>query len=225
MSVYSDQPLQETPVPGLLRDVTGIEPKSQGCVVFGESSRISSTQRLELYDVGGGLALFTWPAELKPQAQYLYEPGRAPRLLAMASEDDWDVEARPHLAYRNAPWQQRLYLSPTIAVSEYVSRWVGADGRRIGQHDPDTIRTGLWPWLIERGYASEKDAPGLEPFLLRLGEKRPAHLRPGLRLLRRWSREEVIALRSQDRLEEEIRGKVNRLLGSVGDGPLRLRSQ
>ena len=155
---------------------------------------------------------------------YLYERGRAPRLLIAADEDDWDVEARPHLAFRNARWQQRLYLSPTIAVSEYVSQWTGADGRRIGQHDADTIRTGLWPWLIDRGYASEEDAPELEPFLLRLG-KRPAHLRPGLRLLRRWSREEVIAFRSQNKLVEEIRGAVNRLLGSVGDGPLLLRSQ
>ena len=224
MSVYDDQPLQETPVPGLLRDVTGIEPQAEEYVLFAKNSGVSSTQRLGLYDVGGGLALFTWPAELKPQAQYLYERGRAPRLLAVAEEDDWDVEARPHLAFRNAAWQRRLYLNPTITVSGYVSQWAGADGRRIGQHDPDTIRTGLWPWLIERGYASEKDTPELEPFLLRLG-KRPAHLRPGLRLLRRWSREEVIALRSENRLVEEIRGKVNRLLGSVGDGPLLLRSQ
>ena len=223
MSVYDDQPLQETPVPGLLRDVTGIEPQAEEYVLFAKNSGVSSTQRLGLYDVGGGLALFTWPAELKPQAQYLYERGRAPRLLIAADEDDWDVEARPHLAFRNASWQQRLYLSPTIAVSEYVSQWADVDGRRIGQHDANTIRTGLWPWLIEGGYASEKDAPGLEPFLLRLG-KRPAHLRPGLRLLRRWSREEVIALRSQNKLVEEIREKVNRLLGSVSDGPLLLRS-
>ena len=224
MSVYDDQPLQETPVPGLLRDVTGIEPKAQEYVLFAKNSGVSSTQRLGLYDVGGGLALFTWPAELMPQAKYLYGSGRAPRLLAVAHKDDWDVEARPHLAFWNAAWKQRLYLSPTIAVSEYVSQWAGADGRRIGQHDADTIRTGLWPWLIERGYASEKDAPELEQFLRRLG-KRPAHLRPALRLLRRWSREEVIALRSENRLVEEIRGKINRLLGSVGDGPLVLRSQ
>lgn len=223
MSVYTDLPLLETPVPDLLRDVTGIEPKPQGFVLFGKGSRVSSTQRLELCDVGGGLALFTWPTELMPQAQYLYSGERAPRLLAAAHEDNWDVEARPHLAFWNSSWKQRLYMNPTIAVSEYVSQWAGADGGRIGQHDADSIRTGLWPWLIERGYASEKDAPELEQFLRRLG-KRPAHLRPGLRLLRRWSREEVIGFRSQNRLVEEIREKVNRLLGSVSDGPLLLRS-
>jgi len=220
MSVYTDRPLQETPVSGLLGDVTGIEPKPQGFVLLDKGNRIASTQRIELYDVGGGLALFTWPAELMPQAQYLYSGGRAARLLAVADEDDWAVEARPHLAFWNSSWKQRLYMNPTIAVSEYVSRWAGADGRRIGQHDADSIRTGLWPWLIERGYASEEDAPELEQFLRRLG-KRPAHLRPGLRLLRRWSREEVVAFRSQNRLVDEVRGAVNRLLSSVGDPPLR----
>src|SRR5665811_1585606 len=107
MSVYADQPLQETPVPSLLRDVTGIEPKAQEYVFFAKNSGVSSTQRLGLYDVGGGLALFTCPAVLMPQARYLYSGGRPPRLLRAGDEGNWPVGARPQLAFWNAPWKQR----------------------------------------------------------------------------------------------------------------------
>jgi hypothetical protein len=151
-----------------------------------------------------------------PQARYLYDGERAPRLLAAAREAGWEVDTRPHLAFRNSRAAQRFYTNPTIGVDEYVARWAGPDGRRIGQHEPGAIRTGLWPWLLERGYASHADEPELEPFLARLG-RRPAHLRPGLRLLRRWRGNEIAALGGRDALAHEIRSAVNRLLTAVGD--------
>jgi len=90
-------------------------------------------------------------------------------------------------------------MNPAMTAEHYVEGWAGPDGRQIGQHEADVIRLRLWPWLLERGYASPADGPGLEPFLARLGQ-RPAHLRPGLRLLRRWGRAEVEGLRERSEL-------------------------
>lgn len=219
----ADLHLLETPLPELLREVTDLEPKPPGSHVrLDEGAGVRSTQRLALGDVGGGAVVFTWPAELGPQAHYLYDGERAPRLLAAARDGGWEADARPHLAFRNSRASQRLYTNPVISVEDYIARWAGADGRRIGQHEADAVRRGLWPWMLERGYASPTDEPELEPFLARLG-RRPAHLRPGLRLLRRWRRDEVEALHRRGALANEIRSAVNRLLVAVGDPPLAAR--
>jgi hypothetical protein len=217
----ADLHLLETPLPEFLRDVTGLVPKPGGTHVrLDEGAGIRSTQRLALGDVGGGVVVFTWPAELGPQAHYLYDGERASRLLAAARDGGWDVDPRPHLAFRNSRASQRLYTNPLIGADDYVAGWAGADGRRIGQHEADTVRRGLWPWMLERGYASPTDEQELEPFLARLG-RRPAHLRPGLRLLRRWRRDDVEAIQRRGALANEIRSAVNRLLVAVGDPPLR----
>ena len=57
----------------------------------------------------GGVVAFTWPAELVPQAKYLYADGRELRLLQAADEGGWEVDMRPHLAFRNSRPEQRLY--------------------------------------------------------------------------------------------------------------------
>jgi hypothetical protein len=140
----------------LLREVTGLELESSGHALLGEGARVRSTQRLALGDVGSGIVAFTWPAELQPQAQYLYQGDRARRLLVAAGEDGWDVEPRPHLAF-----------------------WLSS---------PE----------VERGYASQEDEPELGSFIARLKrKKRAAHLRPGLRLRCKWSRDEAAALFEQ----------------------------
>jgi len=216
----ADLHLLETPLPDLLREVTGLEPNPSGSFAMLKGAGVRSTQRLALGDVGGGVAGFTWPAELVPQAEYLYHGGRAPRLLAAAGDGGWEVDTRPHLAFWNSSPRQRLYMNPTIGPEEYVARWAGTDGRQIGQHDPSTIRAELWPWLLERGFASHKDDPELGLFLGRLGQ-RPAHLRPGLRLLRHWGRDDVTALRANGKLANEIRSAVNCLLLAVDDPQLR----
>jgi hypothetical protein len=169
--------------------------------------------------VGGGIVAFTWPGELKPQARRLYDGGRAARLLQAAYAGGWEVDTRPHLAFWNSVPAQRLYTNPTIDVEDYVVQWAGADRGRIGQHETSTIRIEVWPWLLERGYASRPDEPELEPFLRRLG-RRPAHLRPGLRLLRRWSRDEVEAFKDRGSLVRDIRSSINQLLDAVDDRSL-----
>jgi hypothetical protein len=77
----------------------------------------------------------------------------------------------------------------------------------------------LWPWLKQRGYASALDAGALEDFLAILGRRR-AHLRPGLRLLRRWDANEVEALGGSSELASAIRRAVDGVLGAAGEPPL-----
>lgn len=205
----------------LLRAITGADPEPDGVHVrLDESIGTKSTQRLALGRPAGGVALFTWPAELNDQALHVYDGSRAERLLAVAGESGWDVDPRPQLAFRNSRPSQRLYMNPEMGVAEYVARWSGPDLRRIGSHEPETIRAGLWPWLREQGFASAADEQELEPFLRRLG-RRPAHLRPGLRLLRRWRPAEVSALEAEGRLVAELRSATNRLLAGLGDALLR----
>lgn len=222
--VLDDLHLLETPDSDLLREVTGLDLEPSGHALLDTGAGVRSTQRLALGDVGGSVVVLTWPAELQPQAKYLYKSDRARRLLAAAEESDWDVDPRPHLAFWLSSTDERVYLNPTLGLEEYVARWAGPDGEQIGQHDADTIHSDLWPWLLKRGFASAEDEALLGPFVVRLkARKRPAHLRPGLRLLHRWDRENVAELRSGGELSGEIRGAVNKLLVAVGDPELPAR--
>lgn len=215
----ADLKLLERPLPDLARDVTGVEPGSSGHVLIDKALRVRSTQRLAIARVDGGVVAFTWPGELQSQARFLYSSDRAHRLVGAAREGGWDIDTRPHLAFWNSPPSQRLYLNPTIGVDEYVERWAGADGANIRQHEAETIRPRLWPWLLGRGFASSGDERELDDFLTRLG-RRAAHLRPGLRLLRRWEADEVEELAAANLLSDEIRAAVNDLFDAIGDGRL-----
>ena len=111
-----------------------------------------------------------------------------------------------------------------MTVGQYVARWAGPDGDTIGGHYVGAVRDELWPWLLERGYATDQDTELLEPFLERVAARnRDVHLRPGLRLLRRWSPEEVAELDRAGWLAERIRDAVNELLVAVGDPALPAR--
>src|SRR5688572_1783827 len=99
-----DVGLFESPRPSLLREVSGIEPEpSGGHVLLDEHAGVRSAQRLALSDVGGGIVVALWPAELKPQAQYLYSDGRGRAMVEAARERSWDVWAVPHLAFFTSP--------------------------------------------------------------------------------------------------------------------------
>lgn len=214
-----DDDLFEVHRPGLLQQVTGIEPEpSAPHVRFEVRTRIRSTQRLALAALDGGVIVGLWPAELKPQAEYLFQAGRATRMVAAALELGWSVTANPHLAFRNARPSQRLYLNPSVDAGEYAKRWEGADGRRIGQYSPDEVRRMLWPWLKERGYVSSGGDEVLEEFLSILG-RRPAHLRPGLRLQGRWDAGVEQGL-TEPELAVAIRREVNAVLGAAGEPQL-----
>jgi hypothetical protein len=79
------------------------------------------------------------------------------------------------------------------------------------------VRRFLWPWLKQRGYADAADDEALEQFLGVLG-KRPAHMRPGLRLKRRWDSDAIGRLGGRHELALSIRRDVNAIL-RAGDEP------
>jgi hypothetical protein len=211
----TDEHLFETPRPELLHEISGIEPEPSLIHVRLDEHGLRSIQRLALADVGGGILAALWPAELAPQARYLYGGHRGGALVQAARGEGWTVEASPHLAFFTAPPRQRLYLDPQVDVDEYVHRWEGPDAGWIGQYTAAEVRQELWPWLKERRYAAATDDEALQDFLAILG-RRPAHLRPGLRLHRRWDAEAVRALDKQQ-LVVSIRQAVNRVLTAADD--------
>ena len=85
----------------------------------------------------------------------------------------------------------------------------------------DEAREKLWPWLLERGYATSVDADELDAFIERVSKaNRDVHLRPGLALIRHWTRENVDALRLRGALAGEIRDALGRILEALDDLPL-----
>jgi hypothetical protein len=168
-----DPPLFETPHIDLLREISGITPEPAGTHVRLDRHGVRSTQRLALDDVGGSLLAGLWPAELKPQARYLYSHGRARALLAAARALDWSARPSPHLAFYTAHPQRRLYLEAQVEVDEYARRWAGEDGSWIRQYGAAEVRRTLWPWLKRRGYATAADDDELERFLLFSGAAAP----------------------------------------------------
>ena len=60
------------PSPELLAGVARAQPERGGEWVDLARQGFRSTQRMRLGDLGDGVTLATWPAELQPQARYLY---------------------------------------------------------------------------------------------------------------------------------------------------------
>jgi hypothetical protein len=211
---------------GLLRDATGIDdvfhedrPDADASVMVRiKAIGSKSTERLSLWWQPGGLALGTWPAELKEQAKATYRTGRAQRIVDFAAGDpaSWRVGSNLYLAYRFASVSQRVYLTCNLGLEEYVRGWLGEDFAFVGGHHRDRVRPVLWPWLLERGYASAADGTLLPGFLDRLG-KRDAHLRPGIGLQRSWSSAEAASLDGADALAEELRAAITEILGVLNE--------
>jgi hypothetical protein len=206
----------ESPHPTLLREISGIEPEPSGVhVLLDKHAGVQSTQRLALGDAGGGIVVALWPAELKPQADYLYTNGRGKAMVMAAREHGWDVRPSPHLAFFTSPPSQRLYMAPELDPEEYAERWEGADAWHIGQHSADEVRQHLWPWLKQRGYASAEDDDVLRQFLSLLG-RRPTHLRPAMRFRRQWDAAAVSQL-GRTELASAVRAEVNDILQAAGE--------
>ncbi len=197
----------------VLREATGIDDVEPAI-------RAKSTQRICLQQQADSLALGTWPAELKPQAEALYRTGRAQRLMDFVAEHPEAWQARPNLqlAFRNALVAQRLYLHCSLDVTEYIHRWSGSDFTLVGAHHHDQIRETLWPWLRENQYAGPEDDEQLDAFLKRLG-RREAHLRPGIELRRLWPWAHAVDLDERGALASEVRTAVAKLLTAL-DEPL-----
>ncbi len=90
----------------------------------------------------------------------------------------------------------RVYLTCRLDPAEYARRWQGEDWKQVGAHHRNHIVPDLWPWLLERGYASQQDRDRLDPFLHALG-RRFAHLRPTIHVSRSWDWNEA------ERLDDE----------------------
>lgn len=210
-----DADLYEDSRPDLLQSVTGILPEMAGSHVLLGRVGYRSVQRLVLAETNGGVTVGLWPAELKPHALYLYSDSRADRFVGVADEGGWLVQPNPHIAFWLAPVHQRLYLDPSLELRPYVELWEGPGHSWIGGHLRDDLDGSLWPWLKDRGLASDADDGSFEQFLRILASRPQAHLRAGLYAKRIWSQEEV-AMRSTS-LASEIRTEVNRLLMAIGE--------
>jgi hypothetical protein len=220
----------------LLREATGLEPERVGLVHVRLDTALGacSLQRAALdFDEHDRLTLHLWPGELKPQAEHLYAAGHADRLCALATNGDtngaragqgsprWRVEPQPLLGFRNAPRRTRVYMTCRLDAQTYARRWEGEDWGHVGAHHRDKLRTELWPWLLERGYASEGDTARLDPFLHALG-RRFAHLRPSMHVSRSWDWNEAERLDDEGLLPGEIHDALNRVLGLLGEPQLPL---
>jgi hypothetical protein len=180
---------------------------------------VCSLQRAALDIDDERLTLHLWPGELKAQAEHLYAGGHAERLCELLEDGDaWQVRPQPLLGFRNAPVRTRVYLTCELDPGEYARRWQGEDWKRVGAHHRNHILPDLWPWLLERGYASEDDTARLEPFLRALG-RRFAHLRPSMHVSRSWGWEEAERLDDEGLLPGEIHAALNRALALL-DEPL-----
>jgi len=173
----------------LLIDVAGVQPEPERDWVHLGRLDFRSTQRLWIGDYDGGVAVATWPAELKPQACYLYGGGLGSALVAAALERGWTVEPSPHIAFRTAAAARRLYMCPSPdKARDYVACWEDEDGlsRIGGNYARGAVEHELWPWLKQRGFADDGDDAVLRRFLEILGNW-PANMRPGLRFRRGWT--------------------------------------
>jgi len=186
------------PRPELLAGVTRVQPGPGGEWVNLEGRLgFRSTQRLRVSDLDGGVTVATWPAELAPQARYLYGRGLGSSLVAAALERGWTVELSPHLAYHTAPPGRRLYMRPSLPPLDYAAIWEDPEGlRRVGSHARADVERELWPWLKQAGLADDGDDSVLLRFLDECLGRRPAHMRPGLRFRRVWAFAEAAALGS-----------------------------
>jgi HNH endonuclease len=194
------------PRPELLADVARVQPEPGDEWVHLGRLGFRSTQRLRLGDLDGGVTVVTWPAELAPQARYLYGGRLGSALVAGAIERGWTVEPSPHLAYHTAPPGRRLYMRPSIAPLDYAARWEDEDAlRRVGNHTREDVEHELWPWLKQTGLADDGDDTELRRFLDEFLRRRPAHMRPGLRFRRVWTFAEAAELGSA--LAETIRSE------------------
>jgi hypothetical protein len=223
--VGSDPVRRKWRLRSLLQEATGIVPERAGLVHvrLDNALGVSSLQRVALDIEEEHLTLHLWPGELKVQAEHLYAGGHAESLCILLDEDagTWKVQPQPLLGFRNAPVRTRVYLTCELDPGEYARRWQGEDWKRVGAHHRNHILPDLWPWLLERGYASEQDHARLDPFLHALG-RRFAHLRPSIHVSRSWEWNEAERLDDEGLLAGEIHDALNRVLGLLEEPQLPL---
>lgn len=221
-----DHPLRrQRRLMSLLRNATCIEeirPRMTGGAdaMLDAALGTRCVQRLMLDVDGDELVLATAAGELKPQSLAFYGSEGASRVVGLAERDGWAATPSLYLGYRGAQTQaQRLYPRCRVSLEEYVRRWAEEDRERIGAYRHDTVRTELWPWLQDRGYASEEDTVHLDEFLDGLG-RRDAHLRPRVEITRRWAWADAERLDDRGVLTDELRTAITELLSTIDEPPL-----
>lgn len=205
----------------LLIDVAGARPEPRQDWVHLGRLGFRSTQRLWVGDVPGGVAVATWPAELKPQACYLYGHKLGSALVKAAIERGWTVEPSPHIAFRTASAARRLYMSPPLAPLAYAACWEDDDAfsRIGGNYAREAVEHELWQWLKQTGFADDGDDAVLLRFLDEFLGNWPANMRPGLRFRRSWKSAEMDELGSA--LAETIRGQFDAVFAVAHEPALR----
>ncbi|MFZ1155110.1 MAG: hypothetical protein WAN93_09425 [Solirubrobacteraceae bacterium] len=226
--VGSDPVRRKWRLRSLLQEATGIVPERAGLVHvrLDAALGVASMQRAALDIEEERLTLHLWPGELKAQAEHLYSGGHAESLCELLNRagEDWQVQPQPLLGFRNAPVRTRVYLTCELDPAEYARRWQGEDWKQVGAHHRNHILPDLWPWLLEREYASEPDRARLDPFLHALG-RRFAHLRPTIHVSRSWEWSEAERLDDEGLLPAEIYDALNRVLGLLEEPQLPIKLQ
>jgi hypothetical protein len=206
----------------LLAEASGIAPERAGLVHIRVDTALGAVtlQRAALQADEESLTLHLWPGELKAQAEQLYAGGRAERLCELLGTDGdaWVVRPQPLLGFRNAPVRTRVYLTCELDPGEYARRWQGEDWKQVGAHHRSHVRERLWPWLLQRGYATADDEARIDPFLRALG-RRFAHLRPSVHVQRTWEWRQAERLDDEGLLAGEIHAALDRVLALL-DEPL-----
>jgi hypothetical protein len=204
----------------LLTDVAGIQPeRGRDWVHLIDQLGFQSTQRLWIGECDNGVAVATWPAELQPQARYLYDKGFGSALVDTALKREWKVEASPHIAHPTAGSRRRLYMLRTIAPRDYVACWENKDALdRVRSYSLEDVEHELWPWLKQRGIADDGDNAELLRFLAEFPRRWDAHMRPGLRFRRVWASDEARGLGST--LAETIRSEFNAVFATAHEPAL-----
>lgn len=136
-------------IAAVLEDTTGLVPRPGDLhVMIDEPLRVRSIQRVALEPRDDELVLSVWPGELKPQALWLYDAGRAQRLLAVARTDGWQIAATPHLAFRTSSARERLYLNPTLDPATYGPAFTcGRSGRTPTRNGWTRAATSPLPYV------------------------------------------------------------------------------
>jgi len=221
-----DQPLRrQRRLRALLRSATGvseIRPRTTGGAEAMVDAALGTRciQRLMLDVDDDALVLATAAGELKPQALAFYGSGRGQRVVDLAERDGWAATPSLYLGYRGAHTEaQRLYTACRLSLDEYVRRWAEEDLERIGAYPYDRVRSELWPWLQQRGYASDDDTVQLDAFLDGLG-RRDAHLRPRVEITHRWAWSDAEQLDDRGSLADELRTAISELLAALDEPPL-----
>jgi hypothetical protein len=109
----------------LLTDVAGVQPElGRDWVHLIDQLGFQSTQRLWIGECDNGVAVATWPAELQPQARYLYVKGLGSRgYRAQARMESRGVA--PHCAPHSRVAQTALHAS-----DDRTARLCGVLGER-----------------------------------------------------------------------------------------------